>query len=330
MLKWLKRGAITISILIGAILAVGIVFEQWSRWRVGQEYPPTGVLYDIDGRGMHLYCIGHGEPTVVFESGAGGGSVDWVLVQRQIATTNRACSYDRSGIAWSDPVDEPLTADLIADRLHQLLRKADEAPPYVMVGHSLGGPLTMVFTDKYPLEVAGVVLVDSSHPEQMQRFSPEIQEALGGPPPPAFLRFAAATGLLRLMAPGFFSNVPEEAVAGIEYFPESMQGVLAEFDAFDSIFSEAGEAASFDTRPLIVLTAGKLSSELPAAVTPEIEAQMMKTWNELQIELAGLSVNSERRVIEDATHYIQYDNPGAVIDAIRDVSSALAAAGGRE
>ncbi len=154
MLKWFKRVALGIIALTGVVIVLGISFEQWSRWSVARNYQHIGELFDVDGRTMHLYCSGAGEPTVVLQSGLDiAGSLAWVAVQPEIANTNRVCSYDRAGILWSDGRDDLPTANQITERLHTLLGIASERPPYVLVGHSLGGPLTMVFADRYRDEI---------------------------------------------------------------------------------------------------------------------------------------------------------------------------------
>jgi pimeloyl-ACP methyl ester carboxylesterase len=332
-LKWIKRIFLSLFALVGVAVITGIVFEQWSRWSVAREYQPNGQLYEVDGRAMHLHCTGAGEPTVVLQSGFGfDGSLSWVLVQPEIARTNRVCSYDRAGLLWSDGSEEAPTAKLIAERLHTLLGIASERPPYVLVGHSLGGPLTMVFADLYRQEAKGVVLVDSSHPEQMKRFSPEAVEAMGGLPSPIVANTMAATGLLRLLESGPIDGFPDETQVALKYLPQSVPGLLAESAAFETIFGEAHGTASFGDLPLVVLTAGKEPDELPSGMTPEIAADISRVWSELQIELTALSTNGDQRVIEDAEHYIQHDNPDAVIRAIRDVvtSIGISATGGQE
>jgi pimeloyl-ACP methyl ester carboxylesterase len=180
----------------------------------------------------------------------------------------------------------------------------------------------MIFADRYRDEIKGVVLVDSSHPEQEKRFSPEAVEAMGGPPPAFIVKTMAATGLLRLLKSGPMDGVPDEAQVSLKYQPQSASGILAELAA-EEIFGEPFEAGSFGDLPLIVLTAGKSPDELQPGMTPEIDAEMSKVWSELQIELTALSTSSEQRVIDDAEHYIQYDNPDAVIQAIRDVLTTI-------
>src|SRR5262245_39082736 len=126
-------------------------------------FAPPGKLIDIGGYRLHLNCTGNKSPTVVLIAGAGDFSFDWSLVQPGIAQFARVCSYDRAGFAWSDPGPTPRTMKQEAFELHTLLRAARIKGPYLLVGHSLGGLITRIYLDQYPPEVAGIVLLDSTH-----------------------------------------------------------------------------------------------------------------------------------------------------------------------
>ena len=138
-------------------------------------------MIDIGGRSIHLDCRGTGSPTVVFESGLDNyGSMSWAKVQDSVATTTRACAYDRAGVMWSDPSDARQNSDAIASDLHGALTAAGESAPFVLVGHSLGGPYVMAYTKKYGKQVAGLVFVDASHPDQVQRLNAVLKHPVTG------------------------------------------------------------------------------------------------------------------------------------------------------
>src|SRR5918994_1877593 len=103
------------------------------------RFPPPGALVDIGSHRLHLNCSGDGSPSIIFDAALGGSSISWSLVQPRVSQLARTCSYDRAGFGWSDAGPLPRTAGRIADELRQLLRRADVAPPYVLVGHSFGG-----------------------------------------------------------------------------------------------------------------------------------------------------------------------------------------------
>lgn len=330
MLKWIKRVALGLVVLTGVVVVAGIAFEQWSRWTVSRNYKPVGQLIDIDSSKMHLNCTGNGTPTVIFESGLGENSVSWSEIQPEIAKTNRVCSYDRAGRLWSERRPEPVTAVGTVTRLHKLLSAASVAPPYVMVGHSLGGPLIMVFADQYPQDVSGVVLVDAAHPDQNDRFPPEIREAnvIQGVDR-ALYTIKANTGFMRLFESSTYDGIPYEELAEIKNQPQTTPGYFGEMDAVHQILAEAGETTGFGDLPLIVLTAGRLQGGLPPEFTPEVLSQFSKVHEELQTELAALSTKGEQRIIADASHYIHYRNPGAVVQAILDVLAATQESAGQ-
>ena len=126
-------------------------------------YSPPGKLFDVSGYRLHLACTGKGDPTVVLIAGAGDFSFDWGLAQPDVSRFSRVRSYDRAGLAWSDPGPTPRTMKQEAYELHNLLRAARVKAPYVLVGHSIGGLIARVYTEQYPNEVTGVVLVDPTH-----------------------------------------------------------------------------------------------------------------------------------------------------------------------
>src|SRR5579864_2710829 len=132
---------------------------------------PLGKLIDVGGYRVHLYCIGAGSPAVVIVGA--GYSFDWGLVQPEVATFTQVCSYDHSGIGWSDsgPKD---SCSLRVSEVHTALKNAGIKGPYVLVGHSLGGLVARVYVGQHPDEVAGIVFVDHA-----------FVGAAKGPPPSA-------------------------------------------------------------------------------------------------------------------------------------------------
>src|SRR5512138_1904384 len=101
-------------------------------------YPPPGKLVDVGGYRLHINCTGQDGPAVVLIAGGGDFSFDWGLVQPDVSRFARVCSYDRAGLAWSDPGPTPRTMRQDAYELHTLLAVAGIKAPYVLVGHSIG------------------------------------------------------------------------------------------------------------------------------------------------------------------------------------------------
>ena len=121
---------------------------------------PAGRLVDAGGHKLHLNCSGQGRPTVVVETGLGDFSFDWILVQRQVASFARICTYNRGGYAWSEPGPLPRTFDQLNFELRKALTASGERGPFVLVGHSFGGGIVRQHALTHPADVAGLVFVD--------------------------------------------------------------------------------------------------------------------------------------------------------------------------
>ena len=179
MKRLFKRIAGGLLFLALLLVAAGVGWEQWVRAKLGRDMPPPGRLVEVDGRAMHLRCAGQGSPVIVLEAGLGPeGSTSWDPVFDELSQISRVCAYDRAGILWSAPGPRPRDAHQVVEELHTLLASAGEAQPFVLVGHSLGGLFARVYAARHGDEVAGLVFVDASHPDQLERIPPEALEAM--------------------------------------------------------------------------------------------------------------------------------------------------------
>ena len=177
-----------------------MIYENISEARDRRFNPASGRRFDVGGYKMHIDCLGEGAPTVILESGLGDSYLSWRKVQPEIAKFTRVCSYDRAGLGYSDASPQPRTSKVIAGELHALLKAAGVPPPYVLVGHSMGGFNVRLFASLYRNEVSGMVLVDASHPDQDNRFPPELRNMEGSWLREAeFLEYTAPLGVPRLM-----------------------------------------------------------------------------------------------------------------------------------
>ncbi|MCB9673162.1 MAG: alpha/beta hydrolase, partial [Alphaproteobacteria bacterium] len=161
--KVLVLGGASLGLLVPTALGAGWVWQRAAAAHDLLAHPAPGALHTIDGRRMHIHCVGEGSPTVVLIAGlTGPGSVMGPL-QRAISGTTRACTYDRPGLGYSDPIDHPRRAAATAEELVGLLDAAGIVEPAVLVGHSWGGMLARSVAAAHPERVAGIVLIDSSH-----------------------------------------------------------------------------------------------------------------------------------------------------------------------
>ena len=289
-MRWTGKALLWLVVALLVLAVVGAIYQAIATELDERAYPPPGPLVDVGGHSLHINCIGQGSPTVILEAANLGMSAHWVRVQQQLAQTTRVCAYDRAGMGWSQPGPEPRDARQISSELHTLLKDADTEGPHVLVGHSYGGLYARMYAARYSDEVAGEVLVDSSHPEQFTR-SPEGRamyeqiRRLG-----AILPLLTRLGVIRLS--NFYPahpDLPPQQRAQIEAFNSSTQHVattVEEFRATPETNAQVRRTGSLGDKPLAVISAGKQSS----------------SWLEMQDELAALSSNSIHRVVEGATH----------------------------
>ncbi|HYW05671.1 MAG TPA: alpha/beta hydrolase [Longimicrobium sp.] len=313
----------------------GAIYEGGARRRATRAFPPPGAWVDIGGRRIQLDCRGSRSPTVVLEAGLDHfGSLSWDAVHDAIAHTTRVCAYSRAGMMWSDATDDPFDSEGMAKDLRAALNRAGERSPWVMVGHSMGGPYVMTFTAHYPREVAGLVFVDAAHPDQEARMrsapgtAPSLfQRAKGtamevaGPP---LVRMGA--GRLVPVPPGLPTWTPEMLAAHRAYFATSAAALLKEARAAKATLRTAGRHRRLGARPLVVLTAAAPMSSAArerTGLTPEQDARRLAAWTRLHQDQATWSTRARHEIVDDAAHYIQLDRPDVVIRAVREVVAAV-------
>lgn len=298
-----------------------------------------------DGARLNFYCMGSGSPAVVFDSGWEDWAPAWAVVQPQIAKWTRACSYDRAGAGFSDPGPMPRTSVRIADELHGALHNAGITGPYILVGHAFGGDNVRTFADRYMSEIAGLVLVEADatdvEPKQMQdddhRGHAKILVRLRE------CRNAVAEGkslpLLparpgqppRTCAQQFFRGLPEEAWSP-ELNAKLLELAQTKVAMYDTYLSEMERTLedetylqehhrSFGSRPIRVLsTRNHGVGHLPA--TPDTDPKHLEFQHQVVLAQArwlALSSNAKQIFVERSSEYIPFDQPEAVVSAIREV-----------
>jgi pimeloyl-ACP methyl ester carboxylesterase len=311
---WLRiivRGPL---ILLTLLAAAGFFYENISEARDRRFHPMPGRLLDIGGYRLHVNCSGQGTPVAILDSGLGDSYVSWSKVQPEIAKFTRVCSYDRAGLGFSDSRPRPSTSKVMAEELHTLLHNAGISPPYVLVGHSTGGYNVRLFASFYRNEVAGMVLVDSSHPEQERRFPSALNDMdKTWVREQEFLAYSMPFGIPRLL--GFCDTDPTVRAADCNF--HSAREGLAALKMFPESAVEAATAGSLGDLPLAVLThdPDKPQPDLPT----DLEKPVNDAWQQMQEELAHLSTRSTHVIAKNSGHYIQFDRPELVIEAVRNV-----------
>ncbi|TKB82277.1 MAG: alpha/beta hydrolase [Nitrospira sp.] len=321
---------VAIGLLLFALIGVGYQIVGMVQDR--KQYPPPGQLIDVGGYKLHLYCTGEGSPTVILDAMGPGWSIYWAQVQPEIAKVTRVCSYDRAGVGWSDTGRLPRIGRRMADELHQLLTNGGISGPYVLVGHSLGGFVARLYRQAHPNDVVGMVLVDAGHERQFDQVE-FMRFVLPGKSMFPIIRAMTALGLTRLLlvqdrAPTIITA--QEAGVSAEMRPFLRMGWLQsryfktmtdEGAALEGTAGQTGMTGSLGDLPLIVLTATGPTwwPEMPSTVNP---ANFRKMWLKLQTDLTKLSTNSRQVFADRSSHFINFDQPELIIEAIQEMLAA--------
>lgn len=289
-MRRIVRIVLAVAGVVALIALVGAVYQAVAEDGQREQYPPPGSVIGVgNGATVHLRTWGEesDRPTLILDAGAMAFSSAYAWIGPMLGQSHHVVAYDRPGLGWSTAGDLEADAATTARALRTALEQEDVTPPYVMVGHSLGGFTARVFRDLYPDDVAGLALIDSTHPDQFGREGPGSMVMQ--------LRVMAAlsrVGALQLVNPAtdMTASLPadeREQAAKVFVWPSSLDAAAAELDAWDTTARQVRSAAPLDDLPLTVVTA------------PDNE---LEGWDRRQEELADLSTDSRHVTIEGSTH----------------------------
>jgi len=305
--------------IVGLVAGAGLAYEAAAGYRDHRRFPRDGDLIAVGLHQMHLYCTGQGEPTVILEAPQTGLSAMWRPVQESVSRFTRVCSYDRAGFGWSEPGPAPRTSKQIALELHALLAQAAVPPPFVLVGFSFGGFHVRVYAGQFPAEVAGVVLVDASHPDQAARLhlpeDPTQPFRKWQPFIPLLHRFGILRIGLHYDEPAL-ASLPQDVRARVLYLRDKTSAyrtLFREGAAWAESADQVRKSGDLGAKPLIVLTGGRVAD--PAWRTLWIDG--------LQAEMAHLSSRGKQIVVDNSGHGIPFDAPDAVVNAIQEICAVV-------
>lgn len=319
-------GLLLVAGLLLLLPLLGLAFQAIGAALDARRFPPLGQRIEVGGRRLHLCSTGEGSPTVVLDSGLPGTCLSWWHVQPEVAKFARVVSYDRAGLGWSDPGPEPRTTERIVAELRELLAAANLPGPYVLVGHSFSGFTARLFAARYPDEVAGLVLVDPIYPREWMELSADDRRRLaaGARLGRRVARLAAfgvmrvylfliSVGVLRADPRGdwvdSFRKLPAGLVSVVRAFwsqPKPYRTIASQVENLPVSAAQVAAAALPTNLPVRVLSAGNTRPER----LREQEA------------VARFSAHGQHVLVAGSGHWIQLDQPEAVIAAIREVVEA--------
>ena len=304
------------------LLCVGFVYNAIVCRRLAQEHLIPGSFYTVNGRKMHLYCVGSGSPTAVMESGLGEDWVVWQKVQPELPKTTRVCSYDRAGLGWSDPQLGPRDAMNIAMQLHALLNEAHIRGPLVLIGHSAGGLYIRSFTALYPADVVALVFVDATSPAVFKAIpgAEETRDQRKDRYGEARLEWIKEiTGWNRLMGKCHVNVLAEFVDYAGFYEAEACRPAFAltwlgEQDDFELSADEVAKLPCCANLPILII------SQDPDRPKSGWNAQAIAAnpiWAALQEQLKGLSPRSRRIIARLSGHHVMVYRPDVIISGVR-------------
>ena len=323
--------------IVAGLLIAGLLYQAIGAIRDRRRFAPPGVLISVGAHRLHYRCEGAGTPAVVLDAGIAASSLSWSRVQPAVAGFTRVCSYDRAGLAWSEYSPTARSMPALVSELRSLLQHVGVSPPYVLVGHSFGGMVVRAFARAHPSEVAGLVFVDTLHPEEWCEPSSEQRHLLRGG---VFLSRVGAVlarlGVVRLSlsllsggAPGVprrFSHLfgsraatllghmvgevqklPPEVLPSVQAHwsnPRAFHGMRQHLAALPSCCADVVCGTdTFGDMPVVVLSAGKRDPR----------------WVAAGDSLARASSRGRHIVSPHSGHWVHLDDPDLVVHAIREV-----------
>jgi pimeloyl-ACP methyl ester carboxylesterase len=322
------------SVFLLFFLAAQLLFAQ-------TDPEPTGKLIDVGGYRLHIDVKGKGNPAVIFIAGSQAFSFDWSLVLPSVSAITQTVTYDRPALAWSDPGPMPRTFDQDVYELNELLQKAGVHPPYILVGHSLGGIIARKFEMKYPAEIKGLVLVDATSENttlfinnKVQRLrslsqgkkipvvKTQIDTFTKVPAKKEMDDFLKMVGEPKIDPP--FYKLPLKFQQARVWAMKQPKFLLADngetwAEEFEAMYNDS--TYSLGIKPLFVVTSGQ--NNYPKELGDSVRNELIKIKLKDQHKMAALSLNSKHVVTTKSPHEIHLTEPKLIINAIKKVIKSV-------
>ncbi|SJN23020.1 alpha/beta fold hydrolase [Sphingobacterium sp. JB170] len=306
-------------IIVVVLLFAGVIFEQYSRWRLERTAFNGKIFVEINGKPLHYVKKGHGNCTIVFQSGMGSSHRVWEEIQDSISPHAVTISYDRNGLMLSEDTGIPVTNDHISHELQLLLEKTKCPKPYILVGHSMASVYLRPFIRRNVQDISGIILAEAANPKLAKEASPELLKALRIPPD-WLIKSVVNTGIYRAV----FSFIPISREIPFahplhrqerDFFYRSYHKVLEELKNDSLNFKDAEKYPSFGDIPLTVIM-GTSEVRYAGIKKSSIKDEFRLLVNEGQHELLKLSSNSQLVKAQNSGHLLQINDKELLIKEI--------------
>lgn len=290
--------------------------------------PPLGRLLRVGGRRLAVHTEGQGSPAIIFLPGAGAVGLDYLNVQERAAHLGTCLVYDRAGTGWSEPADLPRTAEAVTDELRALLRAAGVASPCVLVGHSLGGLYARHFAQRFPDEVAGLVLLDPAHEDYRAFMPPELVARWEAWDPKQALPDALPDEAIQFYRGLFADEMADwppavrDALVERHVSRDWLRAGLLEGSNIDEVYDEARHGGPLPDVPAIILCSMAVDAFKRAVSAGTGEALLdaeLEGKRRLYSAWAASMPRGDLRLVDAGHVTISMRHPEAVIEAIADV-----------
>ena len=327
MIKYFRSYTAITCLVVLSLLIAGFAYQFISTKFDQYNFPSQEKLIDVAGYKLHINCKGSGTPTIILDAGGDNSSLDWALVQPEIAKFTHVCSYDRAGMGWSEESPSTRTLEHMVDELNILLTNAHVPAPYILIGHSFGGGVIQLFAARYPDKVTGIILVDSVHGDEWHKDAIKTLFELGKPT--WMTSFKRYFGITR-----FFSHVPQSTIlpANIQHIDYTHRQSTKFLKTMNRVFSMhptsmqqlkdgISKSENFKNIPMIVITAGKglINVEMISQKDRPFVDEVNKAWKDLQNKLVARSSSAKQLIAEHSGHMIPHEQPAIIIDAIHEM-----------
>jgi protein-S-isoprenylcysteine O-methyltransferase Ste14/pimeloyl-ACP methyl ester carboxylesterase len=313
-----RARVLTVAALLVVLPLAGRAYEAYADSATRRTFQAPGRLVDVGGRRLHLLCIGDGSPIVLFEApGFGVSSLSSATVRERVASRTTVCSYDRAGMAWSDPAPETLTAGSLARDLAALQDRAGLPAPFVLVASSVGGLTAEMFARMHPERTAGLIFLDAASSGLVGELeqTPLVRRIRAAAP---ILGTAAQFGVIRLLNPFVITGDSDAArrSRGFTYGARAIGTLAAILRGASDTVREFGAAPPLRADiPLVVLSA----SDPRLLEVPGLR-QLSAVRSEARLRghqrLAATSTRGVWKTVPNSQHLIAVSNPDVVIAEI--------------